>query len=156
MQISTHFTREEFEKNGPMPLDCIPVYQSLCELLLEPLRVHYNEPIIVTSGYRPPEANEEAHGVAHSQHIATAQYCAADWYIASFHSDMRPVFDLVRSSADLQFDQLILEHGSGGDIIHSSWSRAYKRRDALEGATANQSAYQTWPSAAASQPPESA
>jgi zinc D-Ala-D-Ala carboxypeptidase len=148
-QLTAHFDSGEFETDGPMPPECIPVFLALCEKLLEPLRVHYNEPIIVTSGYRPPEANAEAHGVKNSQHIATAIYCAADWYLASLRSDMRPCFDVIRSNSQLEYDQLILEHGSNGDIIHSSWSRAFNRREALEGATQNQSAYQHWPSTAA-------
>jgi zinc D-Ala-D-Ala carboxypeptidase len=147
MQLTEHFTLEEFALDGEIPDSCVPVFKALCENLLEPLRVHYGEPIIVTSGYRPPGANAAAHGVSNSQHIATDQYCAADWKIESFEHDMRPVFDLIRQSPQLQFDQLILEHSpeSGTDVIHASWSRVHNRREALEGDTANQSAYTPWP-----------
>ena len=145
MILTTHFDSTEFELEGPMPSECVAAYTELCAQLLEPLRVHYNEPIIITSGYRSPESNAAAHGVVNSQHVATANYCAADWYVQSMHSDMRPVFDMVRLNTSLEFDQLILEHGSGGDIIHSSWSRVFNRREALEGKTANQSAYTRWP-----------
>lgn len=146
MQLSDHFTQGEFEPDGPMPPECVPVYQSLCTLLLEPVRVHVNEPVIITSGYRPPAANTAAHGVSNSQHMATGVYCAADFYIESMQRDMRPVFDMIRQSAGLQFDQLILEHSpeTGNDIIHASWSRAFNRREALEGDTANQSGYKLW------------
>ena len=150
MQLTPSFAQAEFELDGPMPDACVDTYRQLCEKLLEPLRMHYGEMVVITSGYRPPEANDDAHGVKHSQHIATATYCAADFYLPSYHGNMRPVFDLVRSSSGLEFDQLILEHGGIGDIIHVSWSRAYNRREALEGATANQSAYQTWPSSPSS------
>lgn len=129
-----------------MPPECVYPYTKLCEMLLEPLRVHYGEPIIVTSGYRSLGGNADAHGVPHSQHEATGNYCAADWEIASMKANMRPVFDLIRASSGLEFDQLILEHGAAGDIIHSSWSRVFNRRDALEGQTANQSSYVPWPS----------
>jgi zinc D-Ala-D-Ala carboxypeptidase len=143
--LTEHFDLDEFALDAPIPEECVPIFKSLCEQLLEPLRIHFDEPILVTSGYRTPASNAAAHGVSNSQHVATDMYCAADWYLFSMHSDMRPVFDLVRSSAGLQFDQLILEHGAGGDIIHSSWSRALNRREALEGETANQSGYKPWP-----------
>ena len=52
MVLTEHFTLEEFELDGPMPQECVYLYTKLCEMLLEPLRVHYGQPIIVTSGYR--------------------------------------------------------------------------------------------------------
>jgi hypothetical protein len=146
LQLTEHFCLDEFQKDGLMPAECVYPYTKLCEMLLEPLRIHYGEPIVITSGYRPPEANTAAHGVAHSQHMANGNYCAADWYIPSMRSDMRQPFDLIRSSSALQFDQLILEHGVEGDIIHASWNRVFNRRDALEGETANASEYKPWPS----------
>jgi zinc D-Ala-D-Ala carboxypeptidase len=147
MQLTPHFSLEEFELDVPMPPECVQTYTSLCTQLLEPLRTYYGEPIVITSGYRSPESNAAAHGVPNSQHIATGVYCAADFYLGAFRSDMRPVFDFTRNSAGLEFDQLILEHSSAGDIIHASWSGAFNRREALEGDTANQSGYRTWPSA---------
>lgn len=156
MHLTEHFEQCEFELDGPMPDACVDTYRQLCVNLLEPLRVHYNEEIHVTSGYRGPASNNEAHGVHASQHIATSMYCAADWYIPSLYRDMRAPFDLIRSSAGLVFDQIILEHGSSGDIIHTSWSRAFNRREALEGATANQTAYKSWStSPATDSPPQS-
>ena len=138
LRLSEHFDLEEF---GAVPPVCVYPYTKLCEVLLEPLRIHYKQPIIITSGYRSPAENAAAHGVAHSQHEATAMYCAADFYIPSMQADLRPVFDLIRQSSGLQFDEVILEHGEVGDIIHVSWSRAFNRREALEGETANRSAY---------------
>jgi len=131
-----------------MPDVCIPIYQSLCQLLLEPVRAQFGKEITITSGYRDPAQNVAAHGVLHSQHEANGIYCAADWKLVGMESDMRPAFDWIRQNADVQFDQLILEHDieRDTDIIHSSWSRAYNRREALEGDTANQSAYEPWPS----------
>lgn len=141
MLLSAHFSLDEFEQDGPMPAECVYPYTRLCELLLEPLRVHYGQPIIITSGYRSPASNEAAHGVKNSQHVATGAYCACDFYIQGMHQDLRPVFDLIRQTPSLIFDQEILEHGADGDVIHVSWSRAFNRREALEGATGNESAY---------------
>lgn len=145
MQLTAHFALEEFALDGPIPPECVPTFVSLCNDLLEPLRIHYNVPIVITSGYRTPTSNLTAHGVVNSQHVATAIYCAADFYVEGMHTNMRPVFDMIRGSSALAYDQLILEHGSGGDIIHASWSLSFNRREALEGATANASAYQSWP-----------
>ena len=148
MQLTEHFSLEEFERDGaPVPDACVPVFRALCEKLLEPLRVHFGEEIVITSGYRSQDTNAAAHGVKNSQHVATAMYCAADWKIPGREGDLRAVFDLVRNSSALEFDQLILEHDprTGTDVIHSSWSRAFNRRIALEGETANAVAYKSWP-----------
>ena len=45
---------------------------ALCELvkcLLQPLRIAYNKPIVVTSGYRSPEVNRLSGGVRSSLHV---------------------------------------------------------------------------------------
>ena len=151
MQLTEHFALHEFERDGAaVPEECVPVFRALCEKLLEPLRVHFGEAIVITSGYRSPDTNAAAHGVKNSQHVATAVYCAADWNIPSREADLRAVFDLIRNSSALEFDQLILEHDprTGTDVIHSSWSRAFNRRIALAGETANAAAYKSWPAAA--------
>lgn len=131
--------------DGPMPDECVPTYTVLCHNLLEPIRTHFAAAVEITSGYRPPAANETAHGVKNSQHVATAEYCAADFKFVG-QTDMRPAFDWIRQQTNLVWDQLILEHDPGaGDIIHISVTRATNRRMALEGETANQSAYTAWP-----------
>lgn len=141
MNLTEHFVREEFEKDGPMPDICIGSYRYLCGLILEPIRSHLGIPIRILSGYRSTEANQAAGGVGNSQHVATDHYCAADWWCPTV--DTRTIFDWIRLSSGLPFDQVILEHGKI-DIIHTSWSTA-PRRIALEGATSNRTGYQTWP-----------
>lgn len=135
--LTEHFDRREFEKDGPMPEECVPTYRSLCVQILEPVRAEFG-PVVVTSGYRDPADNAAAHGVAHSQHEATAEYCAADFTILGVYA--RRVFDWIRGG-QLPFDQVILEHGLNNDIIHVSWTSGSPRREALEGDTANRSAY---------------
>ena len=142
-EISANFKRVEFEKDGPMPEEYVASYRSLCETILEPIRSHLGLPLRITSGYRSPESNAAAHGVPASQHCATDQYCAADWWVPT--ADMREVFDWVRLQSGLVWDQLILEHDGGTlSIIHVSWSTT-PRRMALEGATANKTGYTNWP-----------
>lgn len=156
MRLTAHFAKEEFDLDGAMPDECVPVYQALCEQLLEAVRTQFGQEVVITSGYRSPAVNQAAHGVLHSQHEANGIYCAADWKIPAMERDMRPVFDWIRETPEAIFDQLILEHDkeTGTDIIHSSWSRAFNRRDALEGSTANMSAYTKW-DAARGDPPSS-
>lgn len=145
IQISKNFVREEFEHGALMPEECTQSYTALCQLILEPIRAVFAKRIVITSGYRSPQTNQQAHGVANSQHVATAEYCAADFFVEGMEHDMRPVFDWVRLDSGLPFDQVTLEHGSHGDVVHISWARQGWRLQALEGATHNQTAYKRWP-----------
>lgn len=141
MQLSEHFAQEEFEKDGPIPQNCLDTFQNLCNSLLEPIRNRYGA-VEITSGYRSPAANAAAHGVPNSEHVATPGTCAADFTIVG--QDMRPVFDWIRLESGLKWGQAILEHGATCDIIHISINPRLQR-DALEGATANRTGYQRWP-----------
>jgi zinc D-Ala-D-Ala carboxypeptidase len=141
MMLSDHFAKLEFEHDGEMPDNCVLSYRHLCEEVLEPIRSHVGQPIRILSGYRTPAANAAAGGVPDSQHVATSTTCAADWWVPTL--DMRGIFDWIRLESGLVWDQLILEHGINNAIIHSSWSTT-PRRQALEGATANRSGYQSW------------
>lgn len=143
--LTPHFAREEFERDGTMPDECVPLYTKLCETLLEPLRIHFGLSVSITSGYRSVAANAAAHGVPASQHVATANHCAADFKFVGM-DDMRAAFDWLRSQPHLQWDEAILEHehwsvAGEADIIHLSLTNARCRRMALEGATANRTAY---------------
>lgn len=143
-QLSEHFSREEFERDGVMPDEAVDSYRSLCLDVLERVRGYVGKPIEITSGYRSAAANAAAGGVKNSQHMATDNFCAADFRVAG-ETNLRPLFDWIRAGSGLPFDQVILEHGASGDVIHASWAKAYRRREALEGATHNQSAYAIWP-----------
>lgn len=148
MNLSPHFTLEEFQhERNLVPLETVPCLTQMCRLLLEPIHAQFDRPFHVTSGYRSPSENHDAHGVVKSQHIYTAEHCAVDGYFDGMAEDMRPVFDWIRQS-QLPFDQVILEHGKSGEVIHLSYTTSVPRRQALEGKTANQSAYKSWPSAA--------
>lgn len=142
MNLTEHFTQDEFEHDAKLPEDCIGSYRNLCETILEPIRVHIAEPMRILSGYRCPDANLAAGGVRNSQHMATSEFCAADWWVPVL--DMRGIFNWIRIQSGLNWDQLILEHGEHTDIIHTSWSTT-PRREALEGATANRTGYTKWP-----------
>src|SRR6266446_2907326 len=139
MKLSEHFEREEFEKEGPMPETSVQAYRFLALNILEPIRAQFGEPLEVTSGDRRSAANQACHGDQHSEHVSTADYCAADWTIRKFQQDMRPVFDWIRLHSLLPFHNVVLEHGKNGDVIHVSWSRFTNMRVAKERATHNAS-----------------
>jgi peptidase M15-like protein len=146
MQLSENFTREEFELEGPMPEESVPAFTFLCVNILEPTRRQFGQPMKVTSGHRTPEGNADAHGNAHSEHVSTANWCAADWEIPGW-ADLRGVFDWIRLNSGLPFHIVTLEHQVGGaDVIHISWNADADRaaRVAKEGATHNSTGYIEW------------
>lgn len=142
MNLTEHFSCREFERDDcVMPdVEVVAAYRTLCSELLEPIRAYFLEPLYVTSGYRSPEANRRIGGAPGSQHVATGSHAAADFYLESHRKHGQAVFDYIRMS-QLPFDQVILEHGKYGDIIHISWAKTC-RREAFEGATFNQSKYE--------------
>jgi hypothetical protein len=149
-QLSTHFQLSEFEKDGPIPAACIPIFGGLANLILEPIRTFVGRPLIITSGYRPPAINQQIHGATNSEHVASPSYCAADFEFITTYGllpNMRTTFNWIRSSPTLPFHQVIFEHSpNGSSIIHISINTSKPGvRQALEGATYNASAYSTWP-----------
>lgn len=107
--ISRDFTWEEMTYSCIAILNGLPnnppeeARCALCELvkcLLQPLRIAYNKPIVVTSGYRSSEVNRLAGGVRSSQHVKGE---AADCYVP----DIYFLLDTLKKS-DLPFDQAIL------------------------------------------------
>jgi hypothetical protein len=144
--LSADFDQKEFEKDSPLPAECVESYTNLCKLILQPIRDHLAVSMVVTSGYRPAYINKIDHGVKNSEHVATADYCAADWEVPALGKDLRAVFDWIRNqpSEALPFHQVILEHGNFGDIIHISWNKTTTARQALEGSTFNASPYKAW------------
>ncbi len=145
-QFSENFTRKEFELSGPMPEESVLAFAFLCVNVLEPIRRQFGRPMKITSGDRRPEANADAHGNAHSEHVSTLNYCAADFEIPGW-DDLRGVFDWIRLNSGLPFHIVTLEHSAGGaDVIHISWNvdSDARARQAKEGATHNSTGYIDW------------
>ena len=135
INLSKHFTLSEFIKsptatrlgidNTPGP-DEFRNLQALVDNVLEPLRVHYGRPIIITSGYRCPQLNKAVGGSSTSQH---AHGQAADIRsISDKRDDNKELFDMIREMG-LPYDQLINEFNY--DWIHVSFSPR-NRRQVLE------------------------
>lgn len=142
-RFSPNFTREEFERNDKMPDECTSIFSALCHELLEPIRQRFGVPLIITSGYRSPEHNAKIGGARNSQHVATKDYCAADF---NAKVDLQVMFDWIRLASGLPFDQVILEYdrpiedGGSPKCIHISYSKEF-RRVAYEGLTHGRSKY---------------
>lgn len=140
-QLTTHFTLEEFQKGDAIPPACFGIFAELAEKILEPVRAEFNEPLVITSGYRSPQQNAEAHGQSNSEHIATTFMCACDFYIKGL--GQRFVFDWMRLNVALPFHQLIFEHGANNSsVIHVSINKMMPGgRSVLEGSEHNASPY---------------
>lgn len=123
---SEHFTIEELCRsqvavclgidNEPKRADIIANLKRLAFHTLEAVRLlNGNMPITITSGYRCKELNRAVGGVATSQH---QNGCAADFVVGSADENRR-LFDKIKSSGSVPFDQLILEPKAGW--IHISY-----------------------------------
>ncbi len=131
VQLSEHFTLQEMVfsdyamRNGVdnTPPDAVVVQLTLlCKLVLEPVRLFFNRPIIITSGYRSPEVNFGIGGSPTSQHPLGQ---AADLHILDL-----PNLSAIKAINNLQgvhFDQLIYEFGPDG-WVHISRSQTPRRQ----------------------------
>jgi Peptidase M15 len=141
-QISRHFSLEEFQKDkGDIPQDRVEAFTVLATSILDLVRDWCAAPLLITSGYRDADANARAHGQPNSEHIATPDWCAADFYCPDKASNS--IFDWMRNNPSLPFHQLILERGNdGSSIVHVSWNRLKTGvRSVLTGATHNAEPY---------------
>lgn len=123
---SEHFTLEELCRsqvavclgidNEPKREDIIANLKRLAFHTLEAVRIlNDNKPITITSGYRCKALNRAVGGVATSRH---QNGCAADFVVGSA-AENRILFDKIKSSSSVPFDQLILEPKAGW--IHISY-----------------------------------
>ena len=111
MQLSKHFTLSEMEKSqtavrkgisNKAGSGEIKNLTDLCYEVLEPVRIKFDKPVIITSGYRSPELCEAIGSKATSQH---AKGQAVDFEIAGVSNLQVALW--IQNNCD--FDQLILE-----------------------------------------------
>lgn len=134
IQLSKHFMLSEFVRSNTAirynidsspSLTVVANLQSLCQNVLEPLREHFNTPIIISSGYRCPELNNhpDVRGASNSQHLYGE---ATDLHLPSISIGRQWVEYLLEFD---HFDHLIWEHDcSGHHWIHVSFKRDGQNR----------------------------
>lgn len=138
IQLSPHFKLSEFTKSSTAivrKIDNTPSEQVisnlklLCEQVLEPLRVHFNCPITIDSGYRSLALNKAVGGVKNSQHMTGE---AADIHLPD-NATGRKWFLWMMDN--LKFDQLIMEKSTPSSTrywIHVSFSRHRCRQQVIQ------------------------
>jgi hypothetical protein len=136
MQLSEHLSLAEVTKSDTakrrgisnMPTEAhIANFKLLAENIFEPIFMHFDKPIFISSGYRSAELNKAIGGAASSQH------CQGE--AIDIDMDGRPggvtnkmVFDFIKEN--LNFDQLIWEFGTdtNPDWVHVSYESTGKQR----------------------------
>ncbi len=137
MQLSKHFKLEEFEKSmtatrkgieNKAGSGEIKNLTDLCYGVLEPVRVKFDKPITITSGYRSEELCVAINSKKTSQHTKGE---AADFEIAGI-SNLKVALWI---SNNCDFDQLILEYWKDDDPnagwIHCSFKEGSNRKQIL-------------------------
>ena len=136
--LTPHFKLSEFTKSSTATarkIDNTPSEQVisnlklLCEQVLEPLRVHFNCPIIIGSGYRSPALNKAVGGVKNSQHMTGE---AADIHLPNNETGRKWFLWMMDN---LKFDQLIMEKSTPTSTrywIHVSFSRHRCRQQVIQ------------------------
>lgn len=129
VKLAQNFNLKEFVRtNTYLPNE--PDIESIINLhrlviyVLQPVRNHFNKPIIITSGFRSKEVNEAVGGKSNSQHL-TGNAC--DFVCA----DMPKVYQYIVDNLD--FDQLIFEKNkiTGNSWLHISYSNIRNRNQAI-------------------------
>ena len=136
MQLSKNFTLEEMEKSQTATRKGIKNKAGsgeiknlgdLCYEVLEPVRVKFDKPVTITSGYRSPELSEAIGSKSTSQHCKGE---AVDMEVIGV-SNLQVALWIENN---LDFDQLILEFWTGeanSGWIHVSYKDGSNRKQVL-------------------------
>jgi hypothetical protein len=134
MQLSKHFELAEFIRSSTakragisnMPTNAhLENIKLLCEKVLEPIRVHFARPIILSSGYRSAALNRAVGGSSSSQHCSGE---AADIDMDGTNVTNAQIFNYIKDN--LEFDQLIWEFGTdtNPNWVHVSYESNGRQR----------------------------
>tara|TARA_R110000796_G_scaffold185161_3_gene301739 strand:+ start:1601 stop:2044 length:444 start_codon:yes stop_codon:yes gene_type:complete len=137
MKLTPHFSLGEMTKsqtalrlgldNNPDP-EGVASLRTLCEQVLEPVRKHFDRPVIINSGYRAEAVNTAIGSKPTSQHCKAQ---AADIEIPGV--DNLELYQWLTDNSD--YDQLILEYYTGepqSGWVHVSYvSHDTNRRERL-------------------------
>lgn len=143
MKLSVDFTLQELtnseiaQRNNIANIpnaDQITNLVLLCQYILQPVRVHFNKPVIITSGYRSPELCTLIGSKPTSQHT---QGQAADFKITGIAN--KTVSDWIVNN--LNYDQCILEFYNekepNSGWVHCSYSFDNNRKEYLQATKSN-------------------
>ena len=131
MKLTANITLDELTKsqiaerkginNNPNPQQ-IENLKALAVNVLQPIRSHFDKPLIISSGFRCAELCVAIGSSINSQHVADDEAAAADFEIPGV--DNRELARWIRNN--LEVDQGILEFYRDGEPtsgwIHSSYS----------------------------------
>ena len=140
MKLTANITLDELTKspvaerkginNNPSP-EQIENLKALAVNILQPVRSHFDKPLIISSGFRTAQLCIEIGSVPSSQHCADDNAAAADFEIPGV--DNRELALWIKS--ELEFDQLILEFYKDNEPtsgwIHCSYSTNANRNQSL-------------------------
>ena len=140
MKLTANITLDELTKsqvaerkginNNPSP-EQIENLKALAVNILQPVRSHFDKPLIISSGFRTAQLCIEIGSVPSSQHCADDNAAAADFEIPGV--DNRELAAWIKS--ELEFDQLILEFYKDNEPtsgwIHCSYSTNANRNQSL-------------------------
>jgi hypothetical protein len=137
MNLSAHVPLAEFENsptatthgiNNKMSESQIASAKLLCENVFEPLRIHLNIPIKISSGFRCVQLNKMIKGSSTSQHTKGE---AMDIKIDA------KGFHFIKDK--LEFDQLIWEFGNDDNPqwVHVSYKKGRNRKQVLKATKQN-------------------
>ena len=83
MIITPNFSLEEI-KSKTSAVITPEIYgkcRALCQYILQPIRDHFNKPLIITSMVRTPSENTSAGGHPDSHHLFKVDHSAVDFYV---------------------------------------------------------------------------
>ena len=130
LDLSEVIRSESAKRNGisNMPTEQhIANFKLLAEKVFEPIRLHFNCPIHISSAYRSEALNKAVGGSSTSQHC-TGEAIDVDMDGSPSGVTNKMVFDYIKDN--LEFDQLIYEFGDSKnpDWVHVSYESTGKQR----------------------------
>ena len=130
LDLSEVIRSESAKRNGisNMPTEQhIANFKLLAEKVFEPIRLHFNCPIHISSAYRSEALNKAVGGSSTSQHC-TGEAIDVDMDGSTSGVTNKMVFDYIKDN--LSFDQLIYEFGDSKnpDWVHVSYESTGKQR----------------------------
>lgn len=140
MKLTANITLDELTKsqiaerkginNNPNPQQ-IENLKALATNVLQPIRSHFDKPLIISSGFRCAQLCVEIGSSVNSQHVADNDCAAADFEIPTI--DNKVLADWIKDN--LEYDQLILEFYKDNEPssgwVHCSYSSDHNRHQSL-------------------------